>query len=89
MAAAIVLLSGKVSKTGPFLALSVLAGSPHSATDGFAIARDSGRNPSTTIPEHFAPNRAAGRGYPLFTTEKCPDCQGFCLVAGAIVTEIT
>ena len=57
MAAAIVLLSGKVSETGPFLALSVLAGSPHSATDGFAIARDSGRNPSTTIPEHLPPNR--------------------------------
>jgi hypothetical protein len=57
MAAAIVLLSGRVSKTGPFSALSVLAGSPHSATDGFAIARDSGRNPGTTIPEHFASDR--------------------------------
>jgi len=55
MAAAIVLLSGRVSKTGPFLAVSVLAGSPHSATDGFAVARDSGRNPGTTIPEHFPP----------------------------------
>ena len=55
MAAAIVLLSGRVSKTGPFLALNVNTCSPHSATDGLSLARDSGRNPGTTIPERFAP----------------------------------
>jgi hypothetical protein len=46
MAAAIVLLSGRVSETGPFLAVSVLTRSPHSATDGVPVARDSGRNPT-------------------------------------------
>jgi hypothetical protein len=51
MAAAIVLLSGRVSETGPFLAVSLRAGSQHSATDTGPVARDSGRNPSTTIPE--------------------------------------
>jgi len=54
MAAAIVLLSGRVSKIGPFLAVSVSAGSRHSATDDLSLARDSGRNPSTAIPEQFA-----------------------------------
>ena len=89
MAAAIVLLSGQVSETGPFLAVSVLTGSQHSATDAVTVARDSGRNPGTTIPERWSPRPAPGRGYPLFATEKCPDCQGFRLVAGATVTEIT
>ena len=54
MAAAIVLLSVQVSETGPFLAVSVLAGSPHSATDAVPLAQDSGRNPATTIPERLA-----------------------------------
>src|SRR6185503_15908932 len=89
MAAAIVLLSGRVSKTGPFLPVSVLAGSPHSATDRRSVAQDSGGNPTTTIPDPCTENRPSDEGYPFFTTEKCPDCQGFCLVAGAIVTEIT
>jgi hypothetical protein len=51
MAAAIVLLSGLVSETGPFLAVGLLAGSPHSATESRRIARDSGHIPTTTIPE--------------------------------------
>src|SRR5262245_23641457 len=89
MAAAIVLLSGRVSKLGPFLAVSVSTGSPHSATDGLSLARDSGRNPSTTIPERLPSKIVPGRGYPFFTTEKCPDCVGFCLVVRATVTEIT
>ena len=60
------------------------------AYDASGVAtRDSGRNPSTTIPERSAEPIIPGRGYPLFTTEKCPDCQGFCLVAGVTVTEIT
>src|SRR5688572_11194745 len=65
MAAAIVLLSGMVSKTGPFLAVSVLAGSPHSATDALSDARDSGRNPSTTIPER-RPENLLRSGLSLF-----------------------
>src|SRR4029453_574286 len=45
MAAAIVLLSGRVSEMGPFLAVSVNTGSQHSATDGLSLARDSGAIP--------------------------------------------
>jgi hypothetical protein len=89
MAAAIVLLSGQVSETGPFSAVSVLSRNGHSATDAVPVARDSGRNPTTTIPERALDRILFGRGYPLFTTEKCPDCQGFCLVVAPTVTEIT
>ena len=89
MAAAIVLLSGQVSETGPFLAVRVLSRSPHSATDGVPLARDSGRNPSTTIPERAPDGSLHRRVYPFLTTEKCPDCQGFCLVVALTVTEIT
>src|SRR5687767_3797783 len=89
MAAAIVLLSGRVSETGPFLAVSVLSRSRHSATDAVPVARDSGRNPNTTIPERAPDRILLSRGYPFFTTEKCPDCQGYCLVVAPTVTEIT
>jgi len=56
MAAAIVLLSGMVSNRGRSWLVSLLAGWGHFATDGIPVARDSGLNPTTTIPEGRAQN---------------------------------
>src|SRR5215217_7974215 len=65
MAAAIVLLSGKVSANGPDLAVSVLAGNPHSATDSLTVAQDSSPNPATTIPEQVCPTAAGVGAFPF------------------------
>ena len=82
MAAAIVLLSGSVSETGPFLACECTG---RSARILPPMASQS-RRIRAAIPVRLSPKPEPklrlGRGYPLSASEKCPDCRGFCLVAG-------
>src|SRR5688572_27943610 len=89
MAAAIVLLSGRVSETGPFLAVSVLSRSRHSATDSVPVALVSCRDPRLTIRQRSPDRILLGRGYPLFPTENSTHCHGYCPVVAPTVTDLT
>jgi hypothetical protein len=84
MAAAIVLLSGMVSKTGRSWLISVLAVGPHFATDGVALAQDSGRNPTATIPEAPPARRVRVGAIPSLQVRNVLIVRDFVLLQGRL-----